>query len=41
MHPQILGFIKSWGLMLAISFALGIWLSVRRGRRLGIEAVTV
>ena len=37
MHPEVLGFIKSYGLMLAISFALGMWLSVRRGRRFGLE----
>ncbi len=36
MHPQIFGIIKSYGLMLAISFALGMWLSVRRGRPRGI-----
>ncbi len=37
MHPDFLGFIKSYGLMLAISFALGMWLSVRRGRRYGLQ----
>ncbi len=37
MHPVLFGFVKSYGLLLAISFLLGIWLSVRRGRRLGLE----
>ena len=41
MHPELLGFIKSYGLMLAISFALGMWLSVRRGRRYGLEAEVI
>jgi phosphatidylglycerol:prolipoprotein diacylglycerol transferase len=36
MHPEIFGFVKSYGLMLAISFALGLWLSLRRARRYGI-----
>ncbi|MCB1183386.1 prolipoprotein diacylglyceryl transferase [bacterium] len=38
MHPEIFGLIKSYGLMLAISFALGLWLSIRRGRPLGVAA---
>lgn len=41
MHPELLGFIKSYGLMLAISFALGMWLSVRRGRRYGLKPEVV
>lgn len=41
MHPELLGVIKSYGLMLALSFALGMWLSVRRGRRQGIPAETI
>lgn len=32
MYPEIFGIVKSYGLMLAISFALGLWLSIRRGR---------
>jgi phosphatidylglycerol:prolipoprotein diacylglycerol transferase len=36
MYPEIFGVIKSYGLMLALSFALGLWLSVRRGRPHGI-----
>ena len=32
MHPEILGLIKSYGLMLAASFGVGLWLSVRRGQ---------
>ena len=35
MHPQIFGFIKSFGLLLAVSFLVGAWLSVRRGRARG------
>lgn len=38
MYPEILGLIKSFGLMLAVSFALGMWLSVVRGRPHGVGA---
>jgi phosphatidylglycerol:prolipoprotein diacylglycerol transferase len=41
MHPHLFGVVKSYGLMLAISFALGMWLSVRRGKPQGISAETV
>ena len=41
MHPELFGVIKSYGLLLAISFALGMWLSVRRARPYGISAETV
>lgn len=41
MHPELFGVIKSYGLMLAISFALGMWLSVRRARPYRIAAETV
>ncbi len=37
MHPELFGFIKSFGLMLAISFGLGMSLTVRRGRRYNIK----
>ncbi|MBU8870512.1 MAG: prolipoprotein diacylglyceryl transferase [Gemmatimonadales bacterium] len=37
MYPELLGFIKSYGLMLATSFGLGMWLSVRRGRPYGLK----
>jgi len=37
MYPEIFGVIKSYGLMLATSFALGMWLSVRRGRRYNLS----
>jgi len=37
MYPRLFGFVKSWGLLLALSFVLGIMLSVRRGRQRGIE----
>lgn len=42
MYPELLGVIKSYGLLLALSFALGLWLSLGRGRRRGIspEAIT-
>ena len=33
MYPEIFGVVKSYGLMMALSFALGFWLSVRRGRK--------
>jgi phosphatidylglycerol:prolipoprotein diacylglycerol transferase len=35
MHPHVFGIVKSFGLLLALSFVLGFWLSVRRGRRRG------
>ena len=38
MHPEIFGVIKSYGLMLALSFALGLWLSIRRGKPHGIRS---
>ncbi|MGD9548468.1 MAG: prolipoprotein diacylglyceryl transferase [Candidatus Krumholzibacteriia bacterium] len=41
MHPEIFGFVKSYGLMLAISFALGMALSVRRGRRYALPSDVV
>lgn len=41
MHPQIFGIIKSYGLLLAISFGVGMWLSVRRGRPRRIPAETI
>ncbi|MCP4572498.1 MAG: prolipoprotein diacylglyceryl transferase [bacterium] len=33
LYPEIFGLIKSYGLMLALSFGLGLALSLRRGRR--------
>jgi phosphatidylglycerol:prolipoprotein diacylglycerol transferase len=41
MHPQIFGIIKSYGLLLAISFGVGMWLAVRRGRPRRIPAETI
>lgn len=41
MHPQLFGVVKSYGLMLALSFALGMWLSVRRARPRRIDSETV
>ncbi len=37
MHPQLFGIIKSFGVLLALSFVIGFWLSVYRGRRRGFE----
>lgn len=37
MYPEIFGVIKSYGLMLALSFALGMWLSIKRGRPYGLS----
>jgi len=41
MHPVLLGPIKSFGFMLAVSFGLGIWVAARRGRRGGIAPETI
>ncbi len=41
MHPEIFGIVKSYGLMLAISFGIGLWLCIRRGRAQNIEAETI
>lgn len=41
MHPELFGFVKSFGLALALSFALGMLLSVRRGRVRGVTPETV
>jgi phosphatidylglycerol:prolipoprotein diacylglycerol transferase len=41
MYPEIFGVIKSYGLMLALSFGLGMWLSVRRGGKCGLSAETI
>ena len=41
MHPVLLGPVKSWVFMLAVSFAVGIWIAVRRGRSRGVTAETV
>ncbi len=41
MHPEIFGFIKSYGLMLSLSFMAGIFLSIHRGKRYGIAANTI
>jgi phosphatidylglycerol:prolipoprotein diacylglycerol transferase len=41
MHPELFGVVKSFGLMLAVSFAVGMWLSVRRARPYGIRSETV
>ncbi len=41
MHPQLFGLVKSYGLLLALSFLVGIWLSVRRGRARGFDRDTV
>jgi phosphatidylglycerol:prolipoprotein diacylglycerol transferase len=41
MHPVLFGPIKSFGFMLAISFAVGIWFAARRGRRRGLTSETI
>lgn len=41
MYPEVFGVIKSYGLTLAISFALGMWLSVRRGRKYDLSPETI
>lgn len=41
MHPEIFGVIKSYGLLLALSFGAGLWLSIRRGRPRGLASETV
>ncbi len=41
MYPEIFGVIKSYGLMMAISFAVGFWLSVRRGRKYGLSSEVI
>jgi phosphatidylglycerol:prolipoprotein diacylglycerol transferase len=38
MHPVIFGFVKSYGLMLALSFLIGFYVCVRRGRARGLDA---
>lgn len=38
MHPEIFGIIKSYGLLLALSFGLGLWLSIQRGKVHGVSA---
>jgi phosphatidylglycerol:prolipoprotein diacylglycerol transferase len=41
MYPEIFGVVKSYGLMMAISFALGFWLSVRRGRKHNLSSEVI
>ncbi|MFH1842853.1 MAG: prolipoprotein diacylglyceryl transferase [bacterium] len=41
MYPELFGFIKSYGLMLDISFIVGIYLCVRRGRAIGLATDTI
>ena len=41
MYPEVFGIIKSFGLMMAISFAVGLWLSIRRGRVHGVPSETI
>jgi len=41
MLPILFGFIKSYGLMLAISFMLGMWLLVRRGKFYRLSGDTI
>lgn len=41
MFPVLFGFIKSYGLMLAISFMVGMWVATRRGRRYNLPSDTI
>lgn len=41
MYPEIFGLIKSYGLMMAISFVLGYWLSVVRGRKYNLSSEVI
>lgn len=41
MRPDLIGIVKSYGFMLSLSFALGMWLSVRRGRRYNLSSETI
>jgi phosphatidylglycerol:prolipoprotein diacylglycerol transferase len=41
MYPEIFGVVKSYGLLLALSFVLGLFLSIRRGRRYGLTHETI
>lgn len=41
MHPELIGPIKTWGLLLAVSFGVGILLSLRRGRARGLDPDTI
>lgn len=41
MYPEIFGVIKSYGLLLALSFVLGLLLSIRRGRPYNLSSETI
>jgi phosphatidylglycerol:prolipoprotein diacylglycerol transferase len=41
MYPEIFGLVKSYGLMMAISFVLGYWLSVVRGRKYNLSSEVI
>ncbi len=41
MLPILFGFVKSYGFMLAVSFMVGMWLLVRRGKYYNIPADTI
>ncbi|MFT5233060.1 MAG: phosphatidylglycerol:prolipoprotein diacylglycerol transferase [Candidatus Krumholzibacteriia bacterium] len=41
MYPEIFGIIKSYGLMMAISFGIGLWLCIRRGRADNISSEVI
>lgn len=41
MYPEIFGVIKSYGLLLALSFVLGMFLSVKRGQRYNLSSDTI
>lgn len=41
MYPEIFGLIKSYGLLLALSFVLGMFLSVKRGQKYNLSSETI
>ncbi len=41
MHPVLFGPVKSYGFLLALSFLVGMALSLRRGRRQGVEPAVI
>jgi phosphatidylglycerol:prolipoprotein diacylglycerol transferase len=41
MHPVLFGPVKSYGFLLALSFLLGMALSLRRGRRHGVDPAVI
>lgn len=38
MHPHLIGPVKSFGVLMSLSFVIGFWLSARRGKRYGFSS---